>query len=103
MKIILSSPVPGEIAQLRAMLESAGILCVMRNEFTAGLAPEIPISESTPELWIQEDSRLAEALQIKQAWRESAKIVGSAWTCPACGENLEPQFTSCWKCGAVRP
>jgi hypothetical protein len=31
MKIILSSPNPGEIAQLRAMLEDAGIDCFMRN------------------------------------------------------------------------
>lgn len=103
MKIILSSPNPGEIAQLRAMLEDAGIDCFMRNEFSAGLAPEIPISESTPELWIQDDSRLTEALQIKQVWRISPKVAGNAWTCPSCGEKLEAQFTSCWKCGTARP
>ena len=25
---------------------------------------------------------------------------GSSWTCPRCGEVLQPQFVSCWKCGA---
>jgi hypothetical protein len=103
MKRILSSPDPGEIALLRDMLESAGIICFMRNEMSAGLAPEIPASESTPELWIQDDERQTEALQIKRAWQTSAKIEGKDWICPNCGEKSEPQFTSCWKCGTTKP
>jgi hypothetical protein len=27
---------------------------------------------------------------------------GGPWKCPKCGEELEPQFGSCWKCGTVR-
>ncbi len=103
MKIIFSSPNPGEIAQLRDMLETAGIACLMRNEASAGLSPEIPLSESTPELWIEDDRRLAEALEIKRAWQASAPISGSEWVCGACGETSEPQFTSCWKCGTNKP
>lgn len=102
MKIILSSPIPGEIAQLRNMLESAGITCFTRNEISAGLSPEVPLSESTPELWIQDDHHLAEALEIKRAWKASAPAGGSDWVCPTCGETSEPQFSSCWKCGAAR-
>jgi predicted amidophosphoribosyltransferase len=22
------------------------------------------------------------------------------WTCPQCGEEIEPQFTACWNCGS---
>jgi hypothetical protein len=102
MKIILSSPIPGEIARLRDMLESAGIACFTRNEISAGLSPEIPLSESTPELWIQDDHHLAEALEIKRAWKASAPVGGSDWVCPTCGETSEPQFSSCWKCGTAR-
>ncbi len=102
MKIILSSSIPGEIPRLRSMLEGAGIACFVRNEFTAGLSPEIPISESTPELWIEDDQRLAEALEIKGAWKTAVPVEGSAWVCKKCGETSEPQFTSCWKCGASR-
>jgi hypothetical protein len=25
------------------------------------------------------------------------------WTCSDCGEQLEPQFTQCWRCGAAGP
>ena len=102
MKIILSSLIPGEIAQLKDMLENVGITCFTRNEASAGLSPEIPLSESTPELWIQDDHRLAEALEVKRAWKEAAPVGEGEWTCSSCGENSESQFTSCWKCGASK-
>ena len=102
MKKIFSSPIVGEIPQLRNMLESAGIACVLRNEVSAGLSPEVPMAESTPELWIQDDHRLEEALQIKADFQSSTTPVGKDWQCQKCGEISEPQFTSCWKCGAIR-
>lgn len=102
MKKIFSSPIVGEIPQLRNMLESAGIACLLRNEISAGLSPEVPINESTPELWIQDDQRLAEALQIKAEFQTAAPVVGKDWQCEKCGEMSEPQFTACWKCGANR-
>jgi hypothetical protein len=102
MKRIFSSPNLIEVAQLKDMLESAGIACFIRNEMSAGLAPEIPMSESAPELWIQEDHNLVEAVQIKGEWRAAPKVEGNNWVCSACGETSEPQFTSCWKCGASK-
>jgi len=102
MKKIFSSPVIGEIPRLKNMLESAGIACVLRNEISSGLSPEIPMAESTPELWIEDDERLGEALQIKAEFQSSATIVGADWQCQKCGELSEPQFTSCWQCGAIR-
>ncbi|SRR5258706_2393868 len=103
MKSIFSSPNLIEVTQLKDALESTGIACFIRNEISSGLAPEIPLTESTPELWIQDDHDLAEALQVKTDWLASAKVVGSDWVCPACGETSEAQFTSCWKCGAAKP
>ena len=102
MKRIFSSPVTGEIPRLRDMLESAGIKCILRNEISSGLSPDIPLNESTPELWIEDDARLAEVLQIKADFQSSARAVGNDWRCPKCGEVSEPQFTSCWNCGTVR-
>jgi hypothetical protein len=56
------------------MLENAGIACFVRNEISAGLSPEIPLTESTPELWIEDDDKLTEALQIKTDFQTSATI-----------------------------
>ena len=103
MKKILSSPDIGEIAQLKSLLEGSGIACFMRNEISSGLSQEIPLTESTPELWIQNDQDLAEALQLKAASKTSLPVAGHDWTCQTCGENSGAQFTSCWKCGATKP
>jgi hypothetical protein len=31
----------------------------------------------------------------------TAAPTGASWICAKCGEQLEPQFTSCWRCGAA--
>ena len=33
---------------------------------------------------------------------ETPKVAGEPWKCTKCGEPLEPQFDSCWKCKSVR-
>jgi hypothetical protein len=103
MKRILSAPNLIEITQLKDVLESAGIACFIKNEISAGLMGEVPLTECTPELWIEDDQRLAEAMQLKSDLLATAKAAGSEWVCPACGEKSEPQFDSCWKCGAPKP
>jgi len=102
MKRILSSPNLIEITQLKGVLESAGIACFVKIEVSAGLMGEVPLTECTPELWIEQEQRLEEAMQMKSDWQASAKAAGSNWVCPACGETSEPQFDSCWKCGATK-
>ena len=102
MKKIFSSPIVGEIPRLRGMLEGAGITCVLRNEISSGLSAAIPLAESMPELWIEDDLRLAEALQIKADFQSSRTAVEKDWQCSKCGEISEPQFSSCWNCGAIR-
>jgi phage terminase large subunit GpA-like protein len=101
MKMILSSPSPYDISQLKDMLETAGITCFVRNETTVGLSGEIPLNESTPELWITDDSQLEEAARIKRIWQAPCDA-GHPWRCPKCGETSDPQFTACWKCGTPR-
>jgi putative signal transducing protein len=102
MKRIFSSPNLIEVTQLKDTLESARIACFIRNEISSGLSGGIPMSETTPELWIQDDHDIVEAMQIKKDWQASPKVIGSNWVCPACGETSEPQFTSCWKCGTAK-
>ncbi|HUA65470.1 MAG TPA: DUF2007 domain-containing protein [Alphaproteobacteria bacterium] len=89
------------VSELKQMLEAAGIACFINNEVSSTLAGGIPQVETFPELWIEDDSREGEALQIKKEW-ESPQTQGAPWTCPKCGEKLDPQFTSCWKCGTKK-
>jgi ribosomal protein L40E len=98
MQRIFSSPNLIEVTQLKDALERARIPCFIRNEISSGLTGEIPMTEGTPELWIQENNNMPEAMRIKCDWQSVEKIAGSDWICPECGETSPPQFDSCWKC-----
>jgi hypothetical protein len=102
MKRLFTSSDLIQVNQLRDMLESEGIACVIKNEILGGLAPEVPFTETFPELWIQNDSDLTRANMIKADWKRPAEIAGGLWNCPNCGEQLDPQFSSCWKCGTAK-
>jgi len=47
------------------------------------------------EVWVMDP---AEAVRAEQLLRDDVPPAGAAWTCPACGERLEPQFSACWRC-----
>jgi hypothetical protein len=80
----------------RNLLEAEGIRAVVRNERLASAMGELPPAECQAEVWVtdQGDAQRAELLL-----REGRPVAGPAWACPACGEQLEPQFTQCWRCG----
>jgi putative acetyltransferase len=57
----------GEVTQCavrKAVLESCGIACEVRNEGLAQLYGEIPFSQVWPELWVFDDARYEEACAI---------------------------------------
>jgi len=103
MKLIFSSIDLVRVSELKGIIETAGIACFLGNEAATKLAGGVPLGETLAELWIEDDSRLDEALQIKQDWESPQADNGTPWTCPKCGEKLESQFTSCWKCGTKKP
>jgi hypothetical protein len=85
------------------LLESAGIWAEIRNEQLFGARGELPVSpEDMPSVWIR-DSDASRALQILEEADTEATHSDPAWMCSQCGETLEPQFTTCWNCGADRP
>jgi len=87
-----------EIAHLRNVLESDGIVCVVRNERLAGAMGEIPFVECWPELWVSEPGQALRARGlIDEALQPAA--AREPWTCSACGERIEGQFAQCWRCG----
>lgn len=88
--------------QLRNLLQSRDITCELRNlELRTGMG-EIPLAECWIELWIGDDAREDEALELIRG--TAAPPEGTApWTCPDCGETLEGQFDACWQCGGAAP
>jgi hypothetical protein len=103
MKLLFSSPDLAAVTHLKDLLEAAGIVGLIKNGAVTPIYGGALLNEATPELWIEDDSRLAEALEIKKDYLGPQSVQGNAWTCPKCGEKIEPQFTSCWKCGTAKP
>lgn len=82
-------------------LRAAGIRCEVRNTALSGALGEIPFLECAPQLWIERAADEPRALEILQQLKQPMR--GPPWHCERCGEHSEPQFGSCWQCGATRP
>lgn len=105
MKRVLVAAHSAEAQLVKGLLQANGIQAVVRNEelfSVLTLPPAVQI-----EVWIINDSQLEPALAIvescRQTGREPPQGPYRAWKCLACGEEIELQFTSCWRCGQPAP
>jgi hypothetical protein len=101
MKTVYSSPSLALVTHFRAVLESEGIACFIRNEYLSGAAGELPPVECWPGLCVEDSLEPRARRAIARAQCDAAPP-RPAWTCPGCGEDIEGQFTDCWNCGAGR-
>jgi hypothetical protein len=86
-----------QVAHARNLLLTAGIASELRNQYLAGALGDLPMLETWPQLYVEDDD---EQPALRALARGAAAPTGTPWTCAGCGEQLEPQFTSCWRCGA---
>lgn len=110
MQRIYSHPDVGMVHLVKNELENRGIEAVVRGEHLAGVIGGGAGIEAWFELWVVDDARVQEAAQIVQAAiaqateaAEGEDVPGDPWTCPQCGEEIEPPFAVCWSCGQARP
>lgn len=87
-----------EASHIKNLLDSASIHAFLRNENLVRLSGEVPFDQTWPEVWIEDDAKAGEARALIAETRVSQRYA-PAWTCAACGEWLEGQFSACWKCG----
>ena len=81
---------------MKNVLESHGISCIVKNDQLFGAMGELPPIECWPELWVETASEVAKAEKLLEAATSTSS--GPDWTCPSCGETHAAQFTACWKC-----
>lgn len=89
---------------VKGFLESQGIKTIVRGEFLTSGWGELPVDVCS--VWIENDAQYerADALLVAFLRGDLAReLQGDNWRCPQCGEQLEGQFTACWKCGTVKP
>jgi hypothetical protein len=87
-----------QVAHARNVLVTAGIHCELRNQYLAGALGDLPMLETWPQLYVEDAD---EQYALRALARAASAPAGPPWICAGCGEQLEPQFTSCWRCGAA--
>jgi hypothetical protein len=97
MKLLLVSKAE-QIDILKGMLEKAGITTEVTDDSTP-----LPGAEFHPRLWVVNDADFSRASAVLADFRKSPSSTRMAWRCPGCGEHVENQFSSCWKCGHEQP
>lgn len=95
MKLLLCSRIE-DLDVLKGLLAEKGLSCEVTNDTVP-----LPGAEFYPKLWF-EDGDFEEATAVLAVFRSIPVPKLGAWTCQNCGEQLEGQFSSCWKCGASR-
>jgi len=89
---------------IRSYLEAQGISASVRGEHLIGGIGELPVDVCS--VWIVEgrDFDRADAL-VREYLRGDAERLhrNEGWLCPGCREDIEGQFTDCWRCGVARP
>jgi hypothetical protein len=88
-----------QVAHARNVLISSGIECELRNIYLAGAAGDLPMMEPWPQLYVADED---EKRALAALTRAASAVPGASWTCEVCNEDLEPQFTTCWRCGHER-
>ncbi len=90
-------------AQLvKGFLDDQGIESVVQGAALSTILGNIPATpETLPSLWVREEDvdRATTAIAGFKADAVPAQPASDPWTCPKCGEQIEPQFTECWNCG----
>ncbi len=81
-------------------LTRAGVEAIVQRQYTSSIAGEIPPDQCLPEVWVLEDSQLAQARALLFELQHPRE---RRWVCPACQELIEGPFEQCWRCGANMP
>lgn len=100
MKKLITHENPFILANIRELMEQAGIPCSIKNEFASSGSGELPHFDLWPELWILDakDWGRAQKLLVEindNSWEEE-------WTCGYCEEKNANTFDYCWNCRKER-
>ncbi len=88
-----------EAQLLKSRLEAEGIAIFVQGEHLFGLQGEIPAGPAFElRVCLVDEEQRPKAEALVREWTE-ARAGGTPWRCERCGEEHEPQFLTCWKCG----
>ena len=100
MKLVYLARDPLDAQVVRGALQSTGIDAQVRGESLWGVRGQLPVSADTaPSVWVSDADQQAALSLIA---RRGLTLAGLAsWLCSRCGEEIEGQFDSCWRCAGA--
>lgn len=87
---------------VRGLLESEGIAAVVQGAELQGSLGPVLAGSTLPGVYVRQED-VTSAREIIDHYEHGEQEKGADWVCPTCGEHIEGQFSSCWKCGTERP
>jgi hypothetical protein len=99
MKTVYSAANISLVGVFQSILEGHGIRSWIKNEYLSAGMGELPPIECWPQLCVADNDYLDAKRIVEEALSEKEL---PAWKCGSCGEEIEGQFTECWKCGKSR-
>ena len=104
MKKVYATPFAPTAHIASELLEDNGIEAVIQDESLPILAGAVPWQDTWPSVWVKDADEAAAFELLKDFGKETtSKEEGEDRTCPVCGEKINAQFGSCWKCAAAEP
>ena len=98
MKKIYSAATLADAHLVVGLLGQAGIAARVFNENAQGGLGEIPFTQAWPEVWLDDERDMQDALELIRAFEQSGP--DGQIICKRCGESSPETFEICWNCGA---
>lgn len=96
MKLIYTNENRFLVNNARNIVENAGISVLLKNEFAAGGAGELPSFDTWLELWVTNDEDYPAARALLDTTMHTPG--GTDWICNHCQEPNDASFEFCWNC-----
>jgi hypothetical protein len=94
-----------EAELVKGLLQTEEISSTVQEGALEGILGEMAANaETLPSVWVN-DGDYDRALAVVDEYKRNgppAAHAAAAWICPRCGEKIEGQFSSCWKCNTAR-
>ena len=100
MKRLLSAPNLALATLWADLLTHAGVPTSVQRQYASSIAGEVPVDQTLPELWVEDDGQLEHARTLLDQLRHPP---ARRWRCPACAEQIDGPFEQCWNCGGPMP
>jgi len=96
---------------VRCLIEREGVPARVFGEALSLARGELPLTQQTlPSVWVKSED-VEQARQVVNQYeagyfadeQDNIPEPPPDWVCPNCHEQVEGQFTDCWKCQTPRP